>query len=168
MSSSLEPVGLEFKAFGQCWASFILDCAPGKVSSLAGMFTRVLDPPPGKFQMFSCSHHINENECAFQQIREALRKTRLNILPFQLVFLWTQLEILWWIWATWTLTFNEISNLWLYWTFFNDLYLPLRFYFKGFHSANEGPPGLNMVENMKILRLSSLLQHSLQLAGATW
>lgn len=54
---------------------------------LAGMFTGVLEPQSGKLQILLCSHEANENECPTQQIRAALRKTKLKAFLLELVFL---------------------------------------------------------------------------------
>lgn len=58
----------------------MLACLPG-----------VLEP---QSQILCSSHEVNENECLSLQIREALRKIRLNALLLEVMFLRTQPEIL--------------------------------------------------------------------------
>lgn len=52
----------------------------------AGMLTGVVEPMSGKLQILLCSHELNENECPSQQIRVALRTTKLNALQLELEF----------------------------------------------------------------------------------
>lgn len=54
---------------------------------MAGMHTGVLEPMSGKLPILLCSHGVNENECPSQQIRVALRITKLNALELEFEFL---------------------------------------------------------------------------------
>lgn len=53
----------------------------------AGMLTGIVGPMSSKLQILLCSHELNENECPSQQIRAALRTTKINALQLELEFL---------------------------------------------------------------------------------